>query len=272
MKTINLSRYEDGAIIDSIECSSVVYLDMNIIADMRQGRPDSIRGLCEKLYSDGYIFPYSPAHMEEIANVAREIDSESEADRLVNENVDFVARLSQYVEILRPIELSNPTRFVRECPSSCIQRVLDAYGLTYVSEAAANAVRSPWGDGTGTPPPKEVFELSEVQTLLQSRLASYNIKICDLPKGEELCMNHELLEKVISSMFYCLSEVGYSREPKKKTRSAIHDVTHAIYGVMSDVFVSNDKKFTEKLRVVYSFLEAETEILTSDELCLRFRK
>lgn len=256
--------------IESIECFGVIYFDMNIIADLRQNRSASLSELCRRLYSVGYIFPYSPAHMEEIANIAREDNSSHEADRLVNENLDFVARLSKHVGLLRPIEMSDSTRFVRECPSDCIQRVLDDYMLTHISEAAANAVRSPLGDGTGTPPPLDVFEDPEVQRLLQSKLEVYNIEMHDLPKGEELCMNHGLLEKVISSMFYSLSELGYSREPRKKTRSAIHDVTHAIYGVMSDVFVSNDKKFVEKLRVIYSFLEIKTEVLNSDELRLKF--
>ena len=103
--------------------SEIVYLDMNIVISLRKGENPSLLPVIQKLRNEGYIFPYSPAHIEEIAMIARRTEDETEADIRVNENLDHLARLTEHIELIRGERESDPTEFRRECPSDCIKGV-----------------------------------------------------------------------------------------------------------------------------------------------------
>lgn len=254
----------------SITCPGIIYLDMNIVVALRMSEDSGLTSIVRFLYDNGYVFPYSPAHIEEIAMVARNTPDEKDADLRVNNNLDFLARLSRHVEIIRGSEESDPTHFRRECPSDCMQRVLDHYWLTHLSEASAELVRAPLGGGTDTPCPPGILRSDSLTPFIIEELRKQGLAIDEIPRGHLLPSNHIKLQKTIDSLFNALSAAGFSREKKKKTRSAIHDVTHAIHGVLADFFVTDDARFRTKLKAVYDYFEAKTEVLSKSEFLSRF--
>jgi hypothetical protein len=253
----------------TIICPGVIYLDMNIVIALRRGEDARLTSVVESLYDEGYVFPYSPAHIEEIAIVARTTMDEQEADDRVNDNLDFLARLSRHVEIIRGAEDTGPTHFRRECPSDCMQRVLGRYWLTHLSEAAAELVRVPLGNGTDTPCPSGILRSESMVPHIVEKLRNQGLTIDEIPRGGLLPSNHIKLQRTIDSLFNALSAAGFSREKEKKTRSAIHDVTHAIHGVLADFFVTDDARFRTKLNAVYDYLEAKTEVLSKSDFLSR---
>jgi hypothetical protein len=267
MSLVKEVKLESGEIV---ACPGVIYLDMNIVVALRHHEDPSLSSVFISLAKQGYVFPYSPAHIEEIAVVARTTADEKEADIRVNDNLDFLARLSRHIEIIRGSEKSDPTRFRRECPSDCMERVLDHYWLTHVSEAAAEAVRKSQGDGTDVPCPLDILHLESMKPLIEDKLRNQGLTLAEIPKGPLLGSDHDKLQRAIDSLFNALSAAGYCREKRKKTRSAIHDVTHAIYGVLADVFVTDDGRFRSKLQAVYHYLQAKTEVLSKEEFIGRF--
>jgi hypothetical protein len=62
-----------------------------------------------------------------------------------------------------------------------------------------------------------------------------------------------------------LHDAGFGLEKKSKTRSSIHDVTHAIYGTMADIFVSADARMLAKLKASYKMLKADCIPMNPEE-------
>lgn len=252
-----------------IECPGVIYLDMNIVIALRKNEDPQLSTTVCRLYEKGYIFPYSPAHIEEVAMVARTTDEEHEADERVNDNLDFLARLTKHIEIIRGAEDNDPTHFRRECPSVCMQRVLDRYELTHLSEAAAKLVRSTLGDGTPAICPLDILDSDLLQPHIIAKLRNQRLSLPEIPKGSLLGSNHSTLQRTVDSLFNALAAAGFAREKAKMTRSAIHDVTHGIHGVLSDQFITNDDRFRAKLKAVYHYLKCKTEVLSKEEFLIR---
>lgn len=77
---------------------------------------------------------------------------------------------------------------------------------------------------------------------------------------EEKCSRHEI-ELAFESLFEILNANGYCKEKEEdKAVSSIHDVSHAIYGLHCDIFITSDQKFYKKLKAVYYYLGIEKEV------------
>ncbi|MFW0884362.1 hypothetical protein ACMCNP_04835 [Candidatus Acidulodesulfobacterium sp. H_13] len=67
-------------------------------------------------------------------------------------------------------------------------------------------------------------------------------------------------------MFDFIESIGYKTDGIKKYRSMMHDVTHAIYGTKSDIFITNDKKFKLRLEAIYIYIEVPTKVFLLRDL------
>lgn len=79
-------------------------------------------------------------------------------------------------------------------------------------------------------------------------------------------MNHNRTEAAIDILFRSLQDAGYGLESERKTRSAMHDETHAIYATRANHFVTRDRKLLSKVRAVYGYLEAECTPMSVEQL------
>jgi len=74
-----------------------------------------------------------------------------------------------------------------------------------------------------------------------------------------------VLEHVFEILMNYLEEIRFRPEDVKKSRSRMHDVTHAIYATKADIFVTGDDRFYHKVRVAYNFLGVPTKVLFLDD-------
>ena len=84
---------------------------------------------------------------------------------------------------------------------------------------------------------------------------------------QHLKKSHTELEYSIEILFRILNYCGYNSEKAEKTAvSAIHDVSHSIYGTKANYLVTADKKFYKKCSAIYEYLGVPTKtILTSND-------
>ncbi|KJZ12299.1 hypothetical protein TW85_16030 [Marinomonas sp. S3726] len=83
-------------------------------------------------------------------------------------------------------------------------------------------------------------------------------------KYPEILKSHTAFERCIEITFCYLESIRYRPEAVKKSRSRMHDVSHAIYASISDILVTDDDRFSMKLQAVYKYWGIETEVLSTD--------
>jgi hypothetical protein len=276
-----------------------VYLDHNVIADVYQNRRDGLREVIDGRKKAGDIFPYSPAHMEEIAVVLRSQPDPEQAQQMVAEQIALVAYLSDTWEILPAVQNAGPSRLLREHPSLCMSRVTENYDLTlqgeelersqhsWKSESAFNQVQEDYGTsvradqgvelfpakrqrlgiarGITDVAPEAVFEYAGVQAILREKLWNYNWKLDTMPTGEALIRSHIDRQHVVNLLLKVLERAGYYADSANKHRSHLHDVSHAIYAAAADVLVTGDKRYAKRVLAAYHYLRLQTRVVSTED-------
>ncbi len=271
-----------------------IYLDHNVVVDVYQCRRAGLRELIDARKAAGDTFVYSPAHLEEIAVVLRCATNEANAQRMVEEQVALIAELTDTWEVLPAFQGVGASRVVQEHPSKCLERVLEHYHLTLSSEAierfqlswksekAFDQVQEEIGTGVRAGPgvelfpakrnrlgiapgvtnisPENVFEDTGVLAALMEKLWNYDWNLQTLPRGELLIASHADRERLINALFKVLEQVGYYADSFAKSRSHMHDVTHAIYAAVADVLVTGDERYAKRVRAIYHFLGLNTRV------------
>lgn len=256
-----------------------IYLDYNLFAYLYEGnRPDlhaKVRAL-----SDRHTFPYSPAHIEEIATALAPPLSVEPTDRLVVaiRKLKSVSQISGNVELF-PAE-SGPMVLKNEQPYECFRRVLLHYDRNPIIEQNEGRMLVSFKDGD--PHGRFANEMSNLPDdfLLDSDLGRVlELKLHfdrDLPfrckahgvKGftwPEISGHFPVLERTIEVAMNFLEQVRYRPEHVSKSRSRMHDVTHCIYASGCQQFVTNDKRLYDKVRAVYRYFGVPTRVLTLEE-------
>src|SRR4051812_14781608 len=111
---------------------SLEYLDHNVLVALLKKELPGLREHIDARKSTGSVFPYSPAHIEEVALIFREQEASAEADRLVAEHLQIIEEVSDRWELLPDIVHS--TRLLQESPEIGMRRVLSGYHLTLAAE------------------------------------------------------------------------------------------------------------------------------------------
>lgn len=271
-----------------------IYLDHNVIADVYQDRRPGLRDVIEARKAAGAIFPYSPAHMEEIAVILRCQVEPEKAHRMIDEQVALVASLSDTWEILPDLQNTGPSRVVQEHPSACMARVLRDYDrtlsseenerfqLSWKSEKTFDQVQDEFGSGLRAGPgvelfpekrkrvgigrgitglaPEKIFDESGVLTALREKLWNHGWTPDTMPRGTALMLSHVDRQNSVNALFKVLEQAGYYADPFDKSRSHMHDVSHAIYAAEAEVFVTGDERFAKRMWAVYHYLGITTRV------------
>lgn len=238
-----------------------------------------------KKLSHSYLFPYSPAHMEEIATP--NMNGKKDVTSLKNK-LRFIKKLSKCYEYFPS---QGKTIIKREDPKECYKRVTDQYHKNKNIECMEAELLQKFKD---TDPEGSIssrvsnkgdsvllekkFDEELSNFLLHDKYLRrfYDDHITETVinnfKNNLNEQNHGIKERVLELAFNYLEYIRYKPEKIQKSRSRMHDCTHAIYATKSDFFVSDDKRFLAKIRAVYKYFSIETKVLNIDDFISTFIK
>src|SRR5579871_58222 len=100
------------------------YLDQNVFVAILKAEREGLADRIARLKTEGVVFPYSPAHIEEVAVIPRETAVAALASQRVNENIQLIEMVSDRWEYLPGLGNAGPSRFLQEDPRDCMKRVL----------------------------------------------------------------------------------------------------------------------------------------------------
>ena len=261
-----------------------IYLDYNLFAyyfDKSNGifceRFDLLKYFC--------VFPYSPAHLEEIAvPVMKEHKSGNPLDsviKMASDKLNNISLMTKNIELL-PRD-GQSTILKKEMPVECLRRVIEYYDLNeQVERDEENFLkRCKDNDLSGdiankvSNLPEDFLKTTEFGENLKDKLEfdvlfgfeAKKAKIKEL-RWPFIGRTHQLLERTLELSFNFLEEIRFKPEKVSKSRSRMHDVSHAIYATSTDYFVSNDPRLIAKTKVVYNYFGIKTKAITLDEFML----
>lgn len=319
-----------------------VYLDLNIYRHLIEKRKNwnLIQDKLNFLHKQGFIFPYSPAHMEEVALIYQKTDIDNHKEKIIK-HLSIIERISKNYEYLPGIptaseidnvimwhasencsmskeliqeleackqewrcglltEADRATRLTREAPERCFYRVCrdvdmsefalknDAKLVSRRTKSKAKSIfeelsipydeslstldeiRTKYGinpEGINDVPIHTFFQQPSIIKLAKD---FYSLDINAIHKGIDFMKVHSYKEKIMEWLFNILEICGYKKDKQCdviKIRSRMHDITHAIYGSSAKYFVTDDEKFSQRLRLIYHFLDLPIIIHDSKSFC-----
>jgi len=242
---------------------AVFYIDQNIVID--HATDERIVNAVTALRSGGALFPFSPAHLEEVSKAHALRRGAPIADQIRN-----LTDISRGLAIM-PVE-GGPAEFRREDVLAGLTRVWDGDGraLTewavswerariagYVApgaEKAAEATREKVRKCHWTKVFSEPHVLEHVDHL--AREHGFRLRTSTFQDRE----------RTLSTLFDVLNAFGFKAEhAAKHIENRVHDVSHAIYASYADVFVTNDDKLRDTTKAVYQRCGFEVEILDREQ-------
>jgi hypothetical protein len=258
-----------------------IYLDYNLVAYYFER---SHIPLCEKLdFLKGYCdFPYSPAHLEEIAVPIMQSHKDQNplesVLKLGSEKLHSLSDLTSNLALAPQNE--KRTKFIREKPIECIKRVLKYYDVNEDVETKEEAFLKKCKDSDPSGNIANRISNLPVNFLLESdfgkdlelrfhfdllaAIAARKARVTEF-RWPYIARSHQLLERTLEMAFDFLEEIRYKPEKVSKSRSRVHDVTHAIYAASADYLVSHDDRFLSKVKVVYSYFGIKTKVLRLED-------
>ena len=244
-----------------------IYYDYNVFLRWKEGKNAELTHATSLLRTDDFIVLYSPAHVEEIACIARQDKNDDDtADQYVNQHLRALSCLSKNWEIVPDQSKKNGSAIIRELPSDCWKNiVVKGYELNYLLESLRLEKKKslpPTIIGKRQIP--EILSNPIAVELIEKHLGKMNLTMADVLIGK-LHKNSDLCLKVVSAMYDVLAELGYKREPEKKNRPEMFDICHSIYSAQCDYFITEDKQFREKVREIYRFLNIPTKVMSIAE-------
>lgn len=255
-----------------------VYLDYNIFAYIFEGAHVDLHRKIEQLRLD-YKVPYSPAHIEEVATALMQPKPDAssflDALKLSHRRLQSISEITSNVELL-PND-SGPTLERIESPWECFIRVIKHYDVNQVIESREEIMLAAFKatDANGElanrnsnlpndflSDPKHESDIKlKLYFDVPLALAARKVGVSEI-KWPEISRSHALTERTLELVMNHLEEIRYRPEKVSKSRSRMHDVTHAIYAASTDYLVSNDPRFLEKARVAYQYLGIKTKVLS----------
>lgn len=275
-----------------------IYLDHNVYCAYIK-KEDAFPLLPEKIDSidkKRYLFPYSPAHIEEIAEITNSNNTSKDKTEFIAKLLHGISSLSNGKEIFP--NLDGPTAIVTESPLSCFGRVFATLNMTEFAKENERRIYAFKNKGTYENYYKEEsliehdeyfthdnmrkrhrIDIDSIKKLNEKQLMSSEPVLSlfeEFIKQRESVISrddvfenfkhyHHLVEQKIDCYFRFLEIVGYYTEPYKKYVSRMHDVTHAIYATKANFFITNDNNFYKKTKATYEFFKIPTIVLTVDE-------
>lgn len=257
----------------------LIYLDYNVFVYYHDNKEPKIRLHIDKL-KGAYRFCYSPAHLEDIGSSLMWYRgrNKAEAKRIAKQTINKAITISKITGDLEifPGTGSEPAKFIREFPTRCLDRVLKHADRNYFLDPREREMlesfkaQDPKGETSNVMANMPVDFLSRPEyekPLLEKLKSSLSLAEKCARAGitnymwESISKSQEVMEHVFEVVFNHLEEIRYKPDAVKKSRSRMHDVSHAIYAAHADYFVTNDGGCASKARVVYSYLGVPTEVV-----------
>ncbi|ENW81324.1 hypothetical protein F909_02615 [Acinetobacter sp. ANC 3929] len=249
-----------------------IYLDHNVICDYISNK-DEDKDLVEKIDSLLNILtlnlPYSPAHMEEVANINK--SKKLSSDDKLNFIVEKLEAISKITHNYTYHPGNDEIKKTSETPFECFTRVIKDYDLTTgIAEKNQENLFCKRFEVAEEYRIKNLYDY-EAEEIFESELVKNSLlKFCfnnseiveDLKNHDNKF--HKLLFR-IDNLVNFLELIGYYPDVKKNSRSNMHDISHMIYASKANYFVSNDRKMRYKAKAIYKFLNIDIKVLDKDE-------
>jgi hypothetical protein len=242
---------------------SVVYLDRQIVIDHAFDK--SIIDAVGAFRSRGAIFPYSPAHVEEIAK-AHHVGGGAPLE----EQIAHLKELSGGLALMPDAE--GPAKLQDEDIMACLRRVKD-HGGRELTEAVVELERERMQSYKGPRSTEvtlairrevqkcrydNVFSQQNISRRLNQIAVEYGFRIRTASFGER--------EATLAILFDLLNRFGFKAELSgKRVENRIHDVSHAIYASYADLFVTNDDKLRDSAKAVFNLCQFDVVVLDRAE-------
>ena len=240
-------------------------------------------------------FCYSPAHIEEVYKALKKGDS-----NYLENKKNILSQISKFTNDMEYLPSMTSIIIKKESPFICYERIVK-YDTTQRIEIDGKHKYKVDKEHYKELCDKEkkyqnisniefdkiwdyedmVNAISQLNTNMKDIRKKHNnryensvFKLCgvdkDLPEDLKIYSgmyskikdSHKVLEFIIEILFRILNINGYNAEKKEDTTiSGIHDVSHAIYATKADKLFTVDRKFFNKCKAVYYFLQVDTEVI-----------
>lgn len=243
------------------------YLDQQMIIYHAFAGP--VREAVAALSATGATFPFSPAHVEEIAKAHAVGGGPPLAEQM-----DNVADISRGIAIMPAV--AGPAVVRSEDPWACLSRVQDDGGrdrtewaivwerarmLSYVSEE----------DRADFEKTRDKVRQCRWQEVFSEPIILEHVGYMARCLGFRMRLEtFQERERTLATLFDVLNGFGFRAELNaKRVKNRVHDVSHAIYASYADVFVTRDRDLREQSKAVFQLCGIKVEILDYDEFIAR---
>ncbi|MBJ8554091.1 hypothetical protein [Acinetobacter bereziniae] len=246
-----------------------IYLDHCVMCDYIAGKDNEIVTKIDSLRDSLSVnLPYSPAHIEEIANISKSKIADNLKVKYIKEKLDTISKITRNYEYLPSF---NEIRIDNESPYDCMMRVIEDYeqttGLAEKLQENLFNLRFQVNEQYKIEnlfdyPPENIFEYQPVKDELLKFSKNDVNELNNLKNHEN---DFHRLQFGIDNLVNFLELIGYYPDSQSRSRSNMHDVSHLIYASKADYFITGDKKTRYKAKAIYSFLDLRTKVLDKDE-------
>ncbi|NFN17586.1 hypothetical protein FDB52_14505 [Clostridium botulinum] len=246
---------------------NLVYLDYNVFITCEENF--NIR---EKILAKNDVqFYYSPAHVEEIFK-RKQIENHESILNLLGEITNNIGIF--FVE-------GNKLVFQKEKPNFSYIRTaicgkelnenVEEYRLLVDGDKTILQPKYKEQKHTSFINSRDLLLDEEARKMFDFALRKYgmNMGLSDFEKleaDEVLTKSYSYLNSCIYSIMNAMMFLSYKADKSEKTvRSGLYDVEHLIYGVKCNTFITNDRKFAKRAKIVYKLLKLNINVVHQNE-------
>lgn len=247
---------------------NTIYLDRNVFIYAADGSHPEVIKVIERCKKNGKIFPYSPAHMEEIVKAI--VDGRSECENDINYirelSGEFAFHPQETGDTLLCYYPVKKCRFNVEKNDGRAQTefAVDIDTIQKEQEktirennAKLDKIRRHCSHLT----PEEIFSNKEILQYLQL------INIEQPKEGHRFSFRER--ERLIETLYKTLDFFGF-RPENSHIENRMHDISHIIYASSAEILVSNDKNLINKAKAIFHFLSIPTKVMSLSEFLTAF--
>ena len=269
-----------------------IYLDNNIIIDLKNKRNQGVIDAVDELKKGGHRIVFSPAHLEEIANTVKHHGQSGDS---ADEKVLFLKELTEsYCFLPYPRNglvsvRNNGINTYKENPKDTYERVFSMHDRNIVAEKHQ---KEKLLNGEQVEASGSINKIEANNSDVQVTLEEYRKDLNKIVRSHHIIMKRHpdlgvfvpkqritasmlrfgyirsyfpIFEMVVEKLMEYLESQRYFPDKSEKFVASLHDTSHAIYAAYADILVTNDGNFARKVKAVYQWLGVETKVMTRKE-------
>ncbi len=232
----------------------LVYLDHNVVDKFH--KEEEKRKRLVPGYAD-IQYVYSPSHLEEI----KRMNNEEEEQKVMSTIREVTCSL--FISNFEGSKLS----LAHEDPDYGMRRVLKSEVAPDVEDYRVI-----------TTDDRKIFHPERTDEVYLRRLTFDEVfnhqtvtAVCEEFQWEELIdekgrvKHYTFVHQAIHALVRALDNLGYKTDKNRAIKSSAHDIEHMIYAAGTDIFVTMDKKFKDRSKLIYQRLSISTNVMDWDE-------